>query len=140
MAGRQFLFDRILPGKQPVHCRIDLISARLGDAQVRAQRGVGPPAHGGQLEAGATARAIISPYARSRCSQSGPRSFFSPSRDASTCAAATCPCGNDRSISNISPASTSTDPESDALSAVIAVSGSADRFASVSFFTFPPSR
>ena len=92
------------------------------------------------LEAGATARAIISPYARSRCSQSGPRSFFSPSRDAITCAAATCPCGNDRSISNISPASTSTDPASDAFSAAIAVSGSADKFASVSFFTFPPSR
>ena len=78
-----------------------------------------------------TARAIISPYARSRCSQSGPSSFFSPSRDAITCAAATCPCGNDRSISNISPASTST---SDAFSAAIAVSGSADKFASVSFF------
>ena len=57
------------------------------------------------FDAGATARAIISPYARSRSGQSGPKSFFSPSRDAITCAAATCPCGNDRSISNISPAS-----------------------------------
>ena len=92
------------------------------------------------FDAGATARAIISPYARSRSKQSGPSRLFSPSLEAITCAAATCPCGNDRSISNISPASTSTDPDSDAFSAATALSGSADRFASVSFFTFPPSR
>jgi len=92
------------------------------------------------FDAGATARAMISPYARSRSGQSGPSRFFSPSLEAITCAAATCPCGKDRSISNISPASTSTEPDSDAFSAAIALSGSADRFASVSFFTFPSPR
>ena len=43
--------DRVLPGPEPVHRRVHVISVDLGHAQVGAERGVAPPGQGGQLRA-----------------------------------------------------------------------------------------
>ena len=50
------------------------------------------------------------------------------------CTAATCPCGNDDSMRTASAAATNDAPARTASIAVIASSGSADRFASCSMF------
>src|ERR1035437_2165170 len=48
----QLGLDGVLASGQPVHRRVHLIGGGVGHAQVRGQRGVGPPARGGQLRTG----------------------------------------------------------------------------------------
>src|SRR5205085_2728960 len=47
--GGQPVFDRVLPGQKPVHGRINLVGGRGVNAQVGAERGIRPPAGGGQF-------------------------------------------------------------------------------------------
>ena len=92
------------------------------------------------LEAGATTREMIRASARSRSGQAGPSSAGSPSLTAIAWTAATCPCGSDRRIVTARAAGTRAVPFSAASIESIMVSGSPDRFASVSCRTLPPSR
>ena len=60
--GGELLLDLPLPGYQPVHRRVHVIGARVGHAQVGAERGV-PAAHQGTVDSfdsGRTARDTIS--------------------------------------------------------------------------------
>jgi hypothetical protein len=52
VAAGQPGLDRVLPVPEPVHRGVDVIGGRVRDAEVGAQRGVGPPGQGGQLGAG----------------------------------------------------------------------------------------
>ena len=92
------------------------------------------------LEAGATTREMTSASARSRSAQAGPSSAGRPSLTAIACTAATCPCGTEAVIVTACPAGTSRSPFKVASIADTASAGSADRFASVSCRTLPPSR
>ena len=92
------------------------------------------------LEAGATTREMISASARSRCRPAGPSRAGRPSVRAMACTAATCPCGSDRVMVTASAAGTSCWPFSPASIRSMTWSGSADRLATVSFLTVPPSR
>ena len=92
------------------------------------------------FEAGLTTREMISARARSRCRPAGPSSAGRPSLAAIACTAATCPCGTDRVMVTASPAGTSRWPFKVASTAAAASAGSADRLASVSCRTLPPSR
>ncbi len=91
------------------------------------------------LEPGRTTREMISASARSR-GQAGPSSAGSPSLAAIAAAAATWPCGSDPVMVTACPAGTSRSPFKVASIADTAPAGSADRFASVSCRTLPPSR
>ena len=51
VAAGQFRLDRVLPVLQPVHRRVDVIGAGIGDAEVAAEGSVVPPGQGGQLGA-----------------------------------------------------------------------------------------
>ena len=66
-----------------------------------------------------------------------PGKMSSPSFSAMTCAAATFPCGIDRSTSKADSASTRVAPFSASRNAAIALFGSADKFASVSLRGLP---
>src|SRR5215831_11427726 len=92
------------------------------------------------LEAGATTRETTSPRTRSRSAQAGPSSAGRPRFAAIAWTAATCPCVTDRVMVIACPAGTSGVPFSAASIEAIAASGSADKLASVSCFTLPPSR
>ena len=92
------------------------------------------------LEPGATTREMTSASARFRWRPAGPSSAGSPSLAAIACTAATCPCGTERVIRAARPAGTSRSPFKVASTAAAASAGSADRFASVSCRTLPPSR
>ncbi len=52
VAGGQPCLDRVLPGAEPVHRRVDVISGRAGNAQVGPEGGVVPPGQRGQLGGG----------------------------------------------------------------------------------------
>src|SRR5689334_12844897 len=90
--------------------------------------------------AGATTRDTINAIARSRERPAGPSRPGSPNALACAHTAATCPCGNDRTVRNPSPAATNVLPERLARTASIVAGGSADRFARVSCRTLSPSR
>ena len=92
------------------------------------------------LEPGRTTREMISASARSRGRPAGPSSAGSPSLAAIAAAAATWPCGSDPVMVTACPAGTSRSPFKVASIADTAAAGSADRFASVSCRTLPPSR
>ena len=92
------------------------------------------------LEPGRTTREMISARARSRARPAGPSSAGRPSVTAVACTAATCPCGAEAVILTACPAGTSRSPFKVASIADTASAGSADRFASVSCRTLPPSR
>ena len=92
------------------------------------------------FEPGRTTREMTSARARSRWRLAGPSSAGSPSFTAIACAAATCPCGSDPVMVTAWAAGTSRSPFKVASIAVTASAGSADRFASVSCRTLPPSR
>ena len=92
------------------------------------------------LEAGAATREMIRASARLRSGHAGPSSAGRPSFAAIACTAATCPCGSEAVIVTACPAGTSRSPFKVASIADTASAGSADRFASVSWRTLPPSR
>ena len=92
------------------------------------------------FEPGRTTREMTSASARSRARPAGPSNAGSPSFAAMAYTAATCPCGSDPAMVTACPAGTSRSPFSVASIAATACSGSADRFASVSCRTLPPSR
>jgi len=92
------------------------------------------------LEAGASTREMTRPSARSRARQGGPSSAGRPSLAAMACTAAAWPCGSEAVMVTACPAGTSRSPFSVASIAAIASPGSADRLASVSCRTLPPSR
>jgi hypothetical protein len=83
---------------------------------------------------------MTSARARSRCGPAGPSSAGSPSFAAMACTAATCLCGSDPVMVTAWAAGTSRSPFKVASIAATASAGSADRFASVSCRTLPPSR
>src|SRR5580658_3358059 len=47
--GREPGLDGVLPVHEPVHGGVDVIGGGVRDAEVGAQRGIGPPGQGGQL-------------------------------------------------------------------------------------------
>ena len=85
-------------------------------------------------------REMIRARARSRWRPAGPSSSGSPSLPAMACTAATCPCGAEAVIVTACPATPAASPFKVASIADTASPGSADRFASVSCRTLPPSR
>jgi hypothetical protein len=93
------------------------------------------------FEPGAATLDTMSARARSRWRPAGPSSAGRPSFEAIAWTAATCPCGSDRAmLTAASPAGTRASPFSAASTASTMRSGIFDRFASVSFRIFPPSR
>ena len=92
------------------------------------------------FEPGRTTREMIRARARSRGRPAGPSSAGRPSSRAMACTAATCPCGSDPAMVTASAAGTSCWPFSPASIRSMTWSGSADRLATVSFLTLPPSR
>ena len=78
MAAGQPGLDRVLPVFQPVHRGVQVAGGRAGDAQVGAERGVGPPVRVASLEAGATSREMTRPSARSRWAQAAPAAPAGP--------------------------------------------------------------
>ena len=51
VAAGEALLDGVLPGLQPVHRRVHVVGRRVLDAEVGAERRVGPPGQRGQLRA-----------------------------------------------------------------------------------------
>ena len=141
VAAGQLGLDRVLPVLQPVHRGVDVIGGRL-----RRRRGRRPgwyrPTRSGWTawRPGWTTREMISARARSRWRPAGPSSAGRPSFSAMACTAATWPCGSDRVMVTASAAGTSCWPFSPASIRSMTWPGSADRLATVSFLTLPPSR
>ena len=140
MLGGQLVFDGVLAVGQPVHRGVDLVGGRVGDVEIGAQGGIGPPGGVDSLLAGRTTREMISASARSRARHGGPSSPGKPSWRAIAVTAATCPCGSDRAMLNSLPAGTSCAPFSPASIQSTTCSGNADRLATVSLRTRLPSR
>ena len=92
------------------------------------------------FEAGCTTRAMINAVARSRCRPAGPSRPGRSSAAAWAHTAATCPCGMDRVTVAAWSAGTRLCPFNPASTQSITCAGSADRFATVSLRTLPPSR
>ena len=92
------------------------------------------------FEPGDTTLEMTRARARSRGPAAGPSRAGSPSFTAMACTAATCPCGSDPVMATACPAGTSRSPFNVASIAATASAGSADKFASVSCRTLPPSR
>jgi hypothetical protein len=93
------------------------------------------------LAAGSSTRATTKASAKvaSRAGRRG-KSRSRPSLRAVPSAAATWPCGQDRSIASRSGDATNVSPLSARLSASILASGQRERLASVRVLTLPPSR
>src|SRR5664280_880650 len=74
--------DGVLALEKPIHRRIRLVGADLGQAEVSGQGGVGPPAGGGQLRTGpADSRDVAVALIVARvCRPTGPSRFGRPSR------------------------------------------------------------
>jgi hypothetical protein len=100
------------------------------------------------FEPGLHTRANTRPTAMSRSRQGGPMSSTSPSLVAIAAAAATCPCGSEREISNPSgpnraaacAAGTNVSPLSERRISSIVSGGRWDKLPSVSVLTRPPAR
>ena len=92
------------------------------------------------FEPGRTTRDTINANARSRSRQAGPSNPASPNALAWAYTAARCPCGKDRSMVTAASARTSCSPFRPASIQSMTWLGSAERFATVSFFTLPSAR
>ena len=141
VAAGQLRLDRVLAVLQPVHRRVDVIGGRPGHAQVRAQGGIGPPGQGGQFGAGLDhpgddQRQGQVPLAARGAEQGGQAQRMAAWRARRRRARA----APTAVIITACPAGTSRSPFKVASIADTASAGSADRFASVSCRTLPPSR
>ena len=115
--------------------------AGIGDAEVAAEGGIGPPGQGGQLgtrpdHPGDDQGQGQVPGPARRAQQRGQAQLHR----GRACTAATCPCGAAAVIVTACPAGTSRSPFKVASIADTVSAGSADRFASVSCRTLLPSR
>ena len=140
--GGQRGLDRVLAGQQPVHRRVHLIGA-TPPATPRSTPSV-VSAHQDSVasfDAGASTRDTINARARSRDRPAGPSSAGQPQRRACATPRRRARAAATGSPSAAASAGTSRSPRSAGLDPARSTSaGSADRLATVSLRTLPPSR